>query len=94
MIQRYVAMKSWMGNHQGSLIDSWGPPDRITDDGRGGRILIWEKYVRTGQTPGRWGTNWFGGRVYTAPVEQSYTRSRMFWVNADGIVYSWRWKGA
>jgi len=31
--------------------------------------------------------------VITPPKTQTYGRSRMFYVNAQGYVYSWRWQG-
>ena len=33
------------------------------------------------------------GDSYTAPEDLSYERTRMFYVNERGIIYSWRWKG-
>jgi len=86
-------MDSWVGRHQSELIASWGPPNRVADDGKGGRILIYGSYVDLGQTPGRGDVDYFGNITYTAPQQRGYTRTRMFYVDSDGYIYSWRWQG-
>ena len=86
-------MESWVGSHKSQLYQSWGPPHRVTEDGQGGEILIYEAYVNTGQTPGYIAPNSYGGYRYTAPRQNGYNKSRMFYVNNRGIVYSWRWRG-
>lgn len=86
-------MESWVGEHKADLIAQWGPPDRVASDGRGGEVLIYREYVRTGQTPGRASTTATGDVVYTAPQQQGHERVRMFYANPEGIIYRWRWKG-
>jgi hypothetical protein len=87
------AMSSWVGHHESEVIASWGPPGSTASDGNGGHILIYQSYVNLGQTPGQ--VNYGGGNTvyYTAPQQQGYGRSRMFYVHSDGIIYSWRWQG-
>jgi hypothetical protein len=35
-----------------------------------------------------------GGVVfYTAPQSTQRTATRMFYVNSEGVIYSWRWQG-
>jgi hypothetical protein len=82
-------MQSWVGRHQSELILAWGPPDRTTSDGNGGSILIYGHYVDLGQTSGQV----YGNGSYTAPQQQGYQRTRMFYVNSAGVIYSWRWQG-
>lgn len=41
-------MSSWEGKPIAELIDQWGPPTRVTPDGRGGMVYIWEQYKRVG----------------------------------------------
>jgi len=85
-------MDSWVGHHQSELIHSWGPPNQIVSDGAGGSILIYSSYVNLGQTPGT--INHWGYRTtYTAPQNHGYQRTRMFYVDSKGIIYSWRWQG-
>ena len=77
------AMDSWKGSHQSELIaSSWGPPARTTPDGKGGTVLIYEKYqtVHTGDSR------------YSHYKKIIHVGTRMFYVNKDGIIYSWRWK--
>lgn len=38
-------MDSWLGKSKQSLYLSWGPPERTTDDGAGGEILVYLKNV-------------------------------------------------
>ena len=35
-------MNSWMGSHISDVIHQWGPYNQVTEDGRGGRIYIWQ----------------------------------------------------
>lgn len=82
-------MGSWMGQHESELIASWGPPDRVIEDGHGGRILAWvaERATSSGSAQ-----HW--ENMTTAQATTSTRRSyRMFWVNRDGVVYRWAWRG-
>jgi len=100
-------MKSWEGHHYSELIASWGPPQQVFDDGYGGRIFIYTQ-IRQWAMPGKsttytkasatiyddyiWGsaiskTTYYPSQIY------SYTAYRMFWVNKDGFIYGWSWKG-
>ena len=93
-------MKSWMGASVPQLIRSWGPPHEIVSDGAGGKIYIYTKAVDILLKPGtikRKGT--YGGGRYTENIEVKpaeylkYDKVRMFWVNSQGIIYHWKWKG-
>ncbi|MGD9843112.1 MAG: hypothetical protein AB7F79_12180 [Steroidobacteraceae bacterium] len=86
-------MESWVGHHQSDLILDWGPPQQTAGDGKGGSILVYGNYVNLGQTPGQATVNNFGNVTYTAPQQQGYQRTRMFYVNSDGYIYAWRWQG-
>jgi hypothetical protein len=35
----------------------------------------------------------YGHGRYTAPTQNGYYATRMFYVNQSGIIYSWRWQG-
>ena len=80
-------MNSFLGHPQSDLIARWGPPSRTVSDDDGGSILIYEvtepnsKKVYT--APG-------SGLRYNIPVT---SRSRIFYVNQQGIVSRWSWKG-
>jgi hypothetical protein len=86
-------MASWVGKTKAELYQSWGPPSRKTDDGQGGEILIYAATVNLGQTPGQVYNNSDGSVGYTTPQSNSYSRTRMFYVNSSGVIYSWRWQG-
>jgi hypothetical protein len=86
-------MSSWVGKTKADLYQSWGPPGRVTDDGQGGEILIYSATVNMGQTPGQVYNNGNGGVNYTAPQSNYYSKTRMFYVNSNGVIYSWRWQG-
>lgn len=86
-------MQSWVGKHQSDLIQAWGPPQQTAGDGKGGTILIYSSYVNLGQSPGQVTSYSPGYATYTAPQQQGYQRTRMFYVNSDGYIYNWRWQG-
>jgi hypothetical protein len=86
-------MGSWVGHHQSELIRAWGPPNQTASDGDGGTILIYGSYVNLGQTPGTATVSPYGKVRYTAPQQQGYSRTRMFYVDRSGRIYAYRWKG-
>jgi len=100
-------MNSWMNYHYADLIASWGPPQQVFDDGYGGRILIYETN-RSWTVPGKSQTYttgnatiydnyiWGSARSYTTyrnPQTYGYTAYRMFWINKNGTIYRWAWRG-
>ena len=85
-------MAKWVGHDQSELYQAMGPPTRITSDGSNGQILIYESYVNMGQDPGEIYQS--GSKLkYTAPQQQGYLRTRMYYVNVQKKIYSWRWQG-
>ena len=100
-------MNSWMGHNYSELIMSWGPPQRVYDDGQGGRILVYTS-IREWTTPGNATTettgqatineNTISGQAqsvttYTPPETWGYTAYRMFAINKDGRIYKYSWRG-
>lgn len=100
-------MQSWDGSHYSDLIASWGPPQQVFDDGQGGRILIYTE-ERQWTSPGQSRTyttgrataydNYIWGSVtsrttYEPPKTHGYTAYRMFWIDRNGYIYRWAWKG-
>ena len=84
-------MQSWVGSTQHDLILKWGPPTRTASDGADGMILIYE-YTSSGQIPGQAYVGAGGVVFYTAPQSTQRTATRMFYVNSEGVIYSWRWQ--
>lgn len=70
-------MRSWVGRPQSELIAQWGAPQRKSDDGLGGYVLTYERFIRGG--PGE--------------VPGGHYRTREFYVDQHGIIYRWRWQG-
>ncbi len=87
-IQAY--MDSWVGAHQSTLIAKVGPPDRTTSDGKDGSVLIYDRYIDLGQTQGRVFTDAWGNVRYTSPQQQGFTLRKLFYVNSEGNIYSWK----
>lgn len=100
-------MRSWEGAHYSSLIARWGPPQQVFEDGQEGRILIYTQ-TRQGTVPGKSQTHTRGSVTiyddyiwgsaksrteYIPPQTYGYTAYRMFWINKDGYIYKWSWKG-
>ena len=85
-------MDTWVGHYQSELTANWGPPTKITSDGKGGNIIIYESLK------GTWGDvkdkRIVGGTHYpTSPGQPGYAATRIFYVNEKGIIYSWKWSG-
>lgn len=80
-------MTSWVGHHYSELLESWGAPDRIVEDGRGGKIIVYEEYVGGGSR----GCVSPSGHVRLRNT--GYVRKREFFTDQDGIIRAWRWKG-
>lgn len=86
-------MQSWVGSHKSNLIASWGPPHNISSDGRDGEVFTYYYGRNLGQTPGQVRKDAWGNIQYTAPQQQGYTATRMFYVDSEGTIYNWRWQG-
>jgi len=92
-------MATWIGHPSSELIASWGPPTRVMGDGKDGQLFIYES-GRSFSSPG-YATTQTSGTIsrplyqttYSPPVTSGYTASRTFWVNGEGTIYSWSWKG-
>ena len=75
-----ATMQSWQGKPAHNLIMKWGPPTRTITDGAGGQVLTYDYWVPRTFIPY---LGWIGG----------YTATRSFYVNAEGVIYNWRWQG-
>jgi hypothetical protein len=101
-------MKSWDGAYVGDLIRSWGPPQQAFADGYGGQVFVYTDTRITGYRPATSTTtasananirgNYIYGQgtsqtVYNPALLYGYTAYRMFYVNKEGRIYSWSWRG-
>jgi hypothetical protein len=100
-------MSSWVGNSYGNVVAAWGPPDQILDDGASGKILVYTK-IRSYTVPGTATTHTSGTATANGSTVYGYSTStttlyprpnvfwkvyRMLWLNRNGIVYRWSWRG-
>ena len=77
-------MNAWKGRNISEVIQSWGPETRTSSDGKGGVIYTW---ITTWSTIAYVDT----GGTYQPPRNLSCRQS--FYVNRNGIIYSWQWEG-
>jgi hypothetical protein len=85
-------MDSWVGHYESELLAAWGPPTSTGPDGKGGKAITYESLK------GIWGNekdkHIVGGAHYsTKPRQEGYAATRIFYVNEEGIIYSWKWSG-
>lgn len=81
-------MNSWMGSHISQVIQSWGPPTHITEDGAGGRIYIWRPQpMALPDTPPA-SPHLIDVRPFI--VDRHNKSYKMFYVRSNGIIYYWR----
>ncbi len=75
-------MSMWVGHSKDQLITTWGAPQQIMPDGRGGEIYVYSEYVPM---------------ILPFPLlpgePSGWQRQRIFWINTGGIIYRWSWKG-
>jgi len=85
-------MGYWVGHYQSELIAAWGTPTKVVPNEEGENIIIYESLK------GSWGEekdkHIIGGAHYpTAARQEGYAARRIFYVNKEGIIYSWKWSG-
>jgi len=102
-----AVMRSWEGSHESDLIAAWGPPQQVMSDGSDGKVFIYTQQFSyttpgTSTTTGNataysYGntTNVYGNSYTTYNPSQTYTRQRqrIFFINSEGRVYRWSWRG-
>lgn len=94
------AMQSWVGAHESQLYMQWGPPTQVLDDGAGGKIVVYainRQYVIPGRATTTVTEYGFGSSMatttYSPPQVVEWSVYRAFWVNRQGYIYHWAWKG-
>lgn len=75
------SMDAWVGHHESELILAWGPPAERDPDGMGGHVLVYRAYRN------------FQAFCPSCPNVHNYVATKMFYVNREGIIYSWRIEG-
>lgn len=100
-------MASWMNYPESALVASWGPAQQVYSDGQGGHVLVYlldrpytvpaSSTTTTFTNGGVVGNQFYGYAqgytTYTPEHTAGHTACRIFWTDANGIVYRWQWKG-
>lgn len=76
-------LRSWLGHSQSELMQAWGAPVQITDDGQGGRILVYAQQVFMPRMQG-------GGTFANSAnnqMPQQVQRTYQFFINQQGRIY-------
>lgn len=88
--QQSADMESWMGRDMADLIQSWGKPTTVSDDGKGGKVLdfIGNETHRL-EMPNYVAIN----GEYVPGEDTTYNVSYRYEFNADsqGNITSWKW---
>jgi endonuclease YncB( thermonuclease family) len=72
-------IEGWVGAHQDELLVAWGAPSRLEGDGRGGTILVYDRFVDGEGRPVA-GDEVEGGTVVKV-------LSELFFVDPEGVIY-------
>lgn len=93
-----LAMQSWVGHSRGELVSKWGSPSSVVEDGLYQMFVYAETETNTTVTPPT--VLQQGGKrppLVISPgranTKTRVVRQRIFWLDADGIVRKWSWKG-
>jgi len=83
-------LNSWIGVQHGDLIETTGPPSYTSEDGRGGKVLVYD-YSTERLTTGK-AEYWRNTITYTPPKTIKTKCVIMFWVDSNGYIYQWFWE--
>jgi hypothetical protein len=83
------AMAALMGKGRDDVIAAWGLPAAVLDGENGDRLMVYsnEKIHVSGQA--------FAGKAFALGEASSESKQvfRIFFLNRDGFVYRWAWRG-
>lgn len=79
--------QAYKGQSSNEIITQFGAPDRQTDDGAGGRILIYEKTEFTSVATAE-NVNYYTGTYTPGSRTTANTTYLQFYINQDNICYS------
>jgi len=81
-------LTSCIGYTKTELYLKLGKPTSVNSDGHGGQIIIYDSTTIIESSPDVVYDKNYTGVSYTTSHNTSYTRGRIFFINADSIVYS------
>jgi hypothetical protein len=85
----HFATQSWLGHSQSDLAAAWGPPEAEFSDGRGGKILTYER-ISAYKDPGSAIPEDSGGCIVQKIETNLMTHHQVFYVDSSGKIYLWR----
>lgn len=75
-----TSRNSWIGHHYSELVDKFGEPEQILEDGTGGKILSWSTIpIDEGLID-----NVHRKKSGVLPYE---LHTQVFWINFNGVIY-------
>ena len=80
----YLYYDSFTGKPCAAVIQAFGAPTRITTDGKGGNIYVWEKTYTTGGE-----VYYISGRMHSNPL-RFHKNIKEFYFTSDDKCYHWR----
>ena len=80
----YLYYDSFTGKPCAAVIQAFGAPTRITTDGKGGNIYVWEKTYTTGGE-----VYYISGRMHSTPL-RFHKNIKEFYFTSDDKCYHWR----
>lgn len=88
-------MDSWVGKPSSLLVEQWGPPSNIFEDGE---VKIYTyKETTIGRNAGTTFAVPVGSGIYAAQniggYIYNYEQIRMFWIDKSGVITKTAWKG-
>lgn len=92
---RNAQVREWIGRPENALVAAWGPPQQITSDSKGRRLLIYEwENTEWVDEPGRMWTDTDGVTRWTPPGRRQRTAReiRRFTVDSTGRIIDAAWR--
>lgn len=80
----YLYYDSFTGAPCAAVIQAFGAPTRVTTDGKGGSIYVWEKIYTTGGE-----VYYIGNQLHTNPL-RIHKDIKEFYFTSDDKCYHWR----
>jgi hypothetical protein len=87
-----MIMNSWVGHTEDQLYRQWGPPTKVIDNGRDGKIVTYTPDSTTDPASAKRYINAKQPPEYISPRNNEYKRPKSFFITPMGNIYAWKWK--
>jgi hypothetical protein len=84
-----ASLDEWIGKTRTDLIKFWGRPEKETPDGKGGEIITFDTSIVHPRPSTSLYNNGNRGLDNTASNNYVVTKSRVFYLNSQAIIYHW-----